>query len=85
LTYVKSSNRGRVIVIHPNCIGQPSFVEILYFTFAALVLYAVSDWILQRLELARGERFEHRSLIFLALMLVLTLPSFALIRYVAGQ
>jgi len=59
-------------------------VEIVYFTVVALALYAVSDWILQRVELWRGERFEQRSLIFLALMLGLTIPSFTLIRYVAG-
>ena len=60
-------------------------MEILYFTVVALALYAVSDWILQRLELARGERFEQRSLIFLVLILGLAIPSFALIRYIAGQ
>lgn len=59
-------------------------MEIVYFTVVALALYAVSDWILQRVELWRGERFEQRSLIFLALMLGLAIPSFALIRYVTG-
>jgi len=60
-------------------------MEILYFALVALTLYAVSDWILQRLELARGERFEQRSLIFFGLLLGLAIPSFALIRYIAGQ
>jgi len=60
-------------------------MEILYFAVVALTLYAVSDWILQRLELARGERFEQRSLIFFVLLLGLAIPSFALIRYITGQ
>lgn len=56
-------------------------MEIVYFTITAIVLYIVSDRILDRVEVARGARFEHRSLIFFAILLVLALVSFTAIRY----
>lgn len=59
-------------------------MEIVYFTITAIVLYIVSDRILDRVEVARGQRFEHRSLIFFALILVLALASFTAIRYFAA-
>jgi hypothetical protein len=60
-------------------------MEVVYFTLVAIVLYLVSDWILQRLEIATGHRFEHRSLIFFALLLTLALVSFSLIRLYTGN
>jgi hypothetical protein len=56
-------------------------VEIVYFTLVGIGLYLLSDWLLNRIELARGARFEHRSLIFFAIILVLALASFHLIGY----
>ena len=55
-------------------------MEIIYYTLAALGLYFVSDWILNQIEIRRGERFEHRSLIFFGIILVLALTTFHLIR-----
>ena len=55
-------------------------MEILYFTLAAILLYFGADWILQRAEHAAGRRFEYRSLIFFAILLVMALASFTLIR-----
>lgn len=60
-------------------------MESFYFIFAAIALYFVSDWILQRLEIAFGRRFDNRSLIFFALLLALSLISFALIRHFTGS
>lgn len=60
-------------------------MEIVYFTLVAIVLYLVSDWILQRVEEAAGRRFEHRSLIFFALLLTLALVCFSLIRFYTGN
>ena len=54
-------------------------MEILYFTLVAAGLYFFSDWLLARIESARGKRFEQRSLIFFVIILVLTLISFQLI------
>ncbi len=54
-------------------------MEIIYFTLAGIVLYWLSDWILTRIELARGERLQHRSLYFFFIILTLALVSFNLL------
>jgi predicted PurR-regulated permease PerM len=59
-------------------------LEIVYFTAAAVALYFISDWILDRLERRRGARFAHRDLIFFAIILVLALLVFQLIRRLGG-
>lgn len=59
-------------------------MEAIYFTLTAIALYLVADWIVQRAELARGERFEHRTLYFFVILLTLALTSFALIRRFAS-
>ncbi len=56
-------------------------MEIIYFTLVGIGLYFVSDWILDRIETARGSRFENRSVIFFVIILVLALVSFQLIGY----
>lgn len=56
-------------------------VEALAYTAVAILLYFVSDRLLQRVEVAYGRRFEYRTLIFFAILLVLALASFALIRH----
>jgi len=55
-------------------------MEMVYFTVAAVLLYLVSDWILNRIEIRRGKRFEHRSLIFFVIILVLSLVLFNLLQ-----
>ena len=55
--------------------------EIIYFTLAGIALYFVSDWILNRIEIMRGERFANRSLIFFAIILVLAMGLFNLIQH----
>ena len=54
-------------------------MNIVYFTLVAALLYLFSDWVLQRVEVAVGRRFEHRSLIFFAILLTLALVSFSLL------
>lgn len=56
-------------------------MEMLYYTIAAIFLYVVSDWILNRIEARRGERFDNRSVIFFAIILVLSVSLFNLIQY----
>lgn len=51
-------------------------MEILYFTTIAVGLYAVSDALLNYIERSRGARFEHRQLIFFAIILVLAVLTF---------
>lgn len=60
-------------------------MQIVYFTLAAICLYVVADWIVQRIEIAAGRRLEYRSLIFFAILLAMALTSFGLIRHFAGQ
>lgn len=59
-------------------------MEVVYFTLTAIVLYVFSDWVLGRMEAFAGRRFEHRTLIFFALLLGLALVTFALIRNLMG-
>jgi len=55
-------------------------MEMFYYTVAAIFLYVVSDWILNQIEIRRGERFENRSLLFFAIILVLSVLLFNLIK-----
>ena len=57
-------------------------MEIIYFTLAGIGLYFASDWILERIETARGKRFENRSVIFFVIILALALISFQLINFI---
>ncbi len=56
-------------------------LEALAYTVVAVLLYAVSDWLLNGMETRRGARFENRSLIFFAIILTLALVSFQGIQY----
>lgn len=55
-------------------------MEIIYFTIVAAALYLVSDRTLDVLERRAGRRFEKRSLVFFAILLSLSLLSFASLR-----
>jgi len=55
-------------------------VEALLFTALAVVLYLVADRILDVLERRAGRRFEYRSMIFFAILLLLALVAFAAVR-----
>lgn len=60
-------------------------MEIVLFTLVAVVLYFLSDWIVQRVEAAVGRRLEHRSLLFFAVIAVLAVTSFSLLqKYLPG-
>jgi hypothetical protein len=52
----------------------------VYYTIAGIILYVAADWLLRRLEARAGRVFEHRSLVFFALLLAMALASFAVIR-----
>jgi hypothetical protein len=59
-------------------------MSVIYFTVVAVVLYFVSDWLLQRVEASAGRRFEHRSLIFFVILLTLALITFSFIQQQTG-
>ena len=62
-----------------------SLMSFVYFTLAAVVLYLLSDWILERVEVTAGRRFQHRSLLFFSILLTLAMTSFALISHLTGN
>ena len=59
-------------------------MRFVYFTLVAIGLYLLSDWLLDRIEVVAGRRFEYRSLIFFAILLTLALVSFSMIRIYTG-
>ena len=59
-------------------------MEVVLLLVAAAALYFAADRLLDRVEIARGRRFEQRSLVFFFLLLGLALAVFALIRGVLG-
>ncbi len=56
-------------------------MEIVYFTLAGIILYLASDRLLDAVERTMGRRLQYRSLVFFAILTVLALGSFWLIRY----
>ncbi len=55
-------------------------MEFVYYTIAAIVLYTVSDYILNLIEIKMGKRLASRSFIFLIIISTLALASFSVIR-----
>lgn len=55
-------------------------MEMIYFTVAAIILYLVSDWILNQIEIKQGARLENRSLVFFVIIGTLSLVSFYVIQ-----
>ena len=56
-------------------------LNLLAYTIAGLLLYWLSDWILNQLEIRRGERFPNRTVIFFVIIMVLAVVVFNLIDY----
>ncbi len=59
-------------------------MEVLLFTAVAVVLYLVSDRLLDAFERRAGRRFEHRSVIFFVILLVLAVATFSALQRLAG-
>ncbi len=45
----------------------------LYYTLGAIVLYGATDWLLKRIEQARGKRFAQHNVIFFIILFVLAM------------
>jgi hypothetical protein len=58
-------------------------MEFVYFTLAGITLYLAADWVLTRIEAARGALLPNRSLFFFGIITVLTLVLFQGIQYIA--
>ena len=55
-------------------------MEMIYFTLVAVVLYVVSDKILNQIELQRGERLANRSVVFFLIITILAVITFTVIQ-----
>ncbi len=60
-------------------------MEMIYYTVAALVLYGVSDYILNSIEIRMGKRLPQRSFYFLIIITTLSLVSFSVVRTIFSQ
>jgi hypothetical protein len=60
-------------------------VDLVYFTIVAIGLYVGADWLLERIERARGQRFEHRQVVFFAIILPAALLAFWLVRRLSAN
>jgi|GEM_PF-611525 len=60
-------------------------MEMIYYTLAAVVLYGVSDYILNAIEIKLQKRLPNRSLVFFVIITVLALSTFAVIRALYEQ
>lgn len=59
-------------------------MEVISYTLIAAGLYFAADWLLDRIEISRGERFQNRgirSLVFFLIILVLAFITFGFINY----
>lgn len=57
-------------------------MEILAFTANAIIIYLFSDWLVRTIEKKRGEPLKQRQAVFFAIILVLALISFRILRLV---
>lgn len=57
----------------------------LYYTITAVILYLLSDWILNKIETYYGKRFEYRSVIFFVIIMILAVGSFEIIDRIVGE
>ena len=55
-------------------------MEMIYFTIVAIVLYMLSDWILNKIEIKRGERLANRSVVFFFIIISLSVVTFTAIQ-----
>ena len=60
-------------------------MQALYFILAAVILYFLSDRILERIEIARGRRFDERTIVFFMILLTLSLITFSAIGWLTGD
>lgn len=60
-------------------------MEMIYYTIAALILYGISDYILNTIEIRMGKRLPNRSFIFLIIISILALTSFSVIRAILDK
>ncbi len=56
-----------------------------YYTLTAILLYLLSDWILNQIEHSIGKRLKYRSLIFFVIILTLSMTAFNFIEKIVAE
>jgi len=46
---------------------------VIYYTFGAILLYSAANWLLNRIEESRGERFKYRNIIFFIILFAMAM------------
>lgn len=72
---------NRVYPLKPKTLTM----EFVYFTTAGIVLYFGADWILNRIEEARGKRFPNRTLVFFVIILIMAVTTFNIIQHLTDK
>ena len=57
----------------------------LYYTVTAVLLYLLSDWILNKIEQSVGKRLKYRSVVFFVIIMVLAVASFEMIDRIIAE
>lgn len=57
-------------------------MELILYTLAALLLYVISDYILNTIEIKLQKRLPNRSLVFFVIISILAVSSFSVIRMI---
>jgi len=60
-------------------------METLYFIVTAIVLYFLADKVLDTIEVRRGARFEHRSVVFFFILLAMAVSAFWVLQRLTGH
>ena len=59
-------------------------MQYVSFFIIAIGAYFLSDWIIDRIERYRGERFEYRQIYFMFLLLAIAMGAFELVARLSG-
>lgn len=57
-------------------------MEMVYYTITAILLYVISDYILNTIEVKMEKRLPNRSLVFFAIISILAVSSFSVIKVI---
>jgi hypothetical protein len=54
-------------------------MQYIVYTITAIILYVVSDWIVNQIEISMGKRLKYRSVLFFVIIMTLAIGSFEII------
>ena len=60
-------------------------MQYIMYTVTAVILYLLSDWILNQIEVAVGNRLKYRSVVFFVIIMSMALVSFNLLDQMFGE